>query len=79
VGEFTSEVEGTGYFGGEVEDTGALRTDSDLLFFEKPSVAVQTAVLNEVRKGTLVGGIRLARVKLSSGAASTASPQTPNA
>ena len=50
----------------------ALRTDSDLLFFEKPSAAVQTALLNEVRKGTLVGGIRTARKRASSRTAATA-------
>jgi hypothetical protein len=43
----------------------AQRTSSDLLFLERPSVAVQTALLNEVRKGAVVGGIRLARIRAS--------------
>jgi hypothetical protein len=47
----------------------AVRTDFDLLFLERPSKAVRQALLNEVRAGTAVGGIRLARTRAASPAA----------
>ncbi len=47
-------------------------TESDFLFFKKPPVAVRMVLVNEMRKGTVVGGIRLARERRSG-------PESPTA
>ncbi|MSV28409.1 MAG: NACHT domain-containing protein [Bryobacterales bacterium] len=50
----------------------ARNTEADFLFFKKPAVAVRMALVNEMRKGTVVGGIRLARERRSGTEPSTA-------
>jgi len=42
-----------------------LMADSDFSFFKNIPVAVQNVLVNEMRKGTVVGGIRLARERVS--------------